>query len=137
MTKATSGYSAKQLSDKLGIKPGMRLALLHPPRELPSLLSPLPDRVSVVGARARAVGCVLLFVTAASDLRKELPGALSRLAPGGMCWICWPKKTSGAPTDLTEDRIRDIGLPTGWVDVKVCAVSETWSGLKFLRRKKS
>ena len=81
------------------------------------------------------MGCVLLFVKRRTDLERRIPAALARLGRGGMCWICWPKKSSGVVTDVTEDLLRNVVLPTGWVDVKVCAVSETWSGLKFLRRR--
>jgi len=129
------GYSGKALADKLGIKPGMRVSVVRAPKELAALLAPLPEGATVVNARARNVRCVLLFVTRNAELVRDLPPALSRLDSGGMCWVCWPKKSSGVATDLTEDRLRDVILPTGWVDVKVCAVSETWSGLKFLRRR--
>lgn len=130
-----AGYSAKSLADKLGIKDGMRVAAIGAPPDLASWLSPLPPGARLVGARSRDAGCVLLFATRRAELERRIPAALARLGPGGMCWICWPKRTSGVATDVTEDLLRRVVLPTGWVDVKVCAVSDTWSGLKFLRRK--
>jgi len=133
--EAMAGYSAKSLTDKLGIEAGMLVAPVAAPAELASWLAPLPPGAKLVGARCENVGCVLLFAQRRSELERRLPGALARLGAGGICWICWPKKTSGVTTDVTEDLLRKVVLPTGWVDVKVCAVSETWSGLKFLRRK--
>jgi hypothetical protein len=129
------GYSGKSLTDKLGIKDGMLVAPITAPPELASWLAPLPLGAMLVGARTSDVGCVLLFVKRRKELERRIPTALARLANGGMCWICWPKRTSGVVTDVTEDLLRKVVLPTGWVDVKVCAVSETWSGLKFLRRR--
>ena len=131
----TIGYSGKSLAEKLGIKPGMRIMALRGPAGLASWLAPLPAGASLVGTRTRGVGCVLLFVTREAELTRDLSAVLSRLGEGGMCWICWPKRTSGVATDLTEDLLRKVVLPTGWVDVKVCAVSDIWSGLKFLRRR--
>jgi hypothetical protein len=133
--EAMPGYSAKSLTDKLGIKAGMLVAPIAAPAELASWLAPLPSGAKLVGARSGNVGCVLLFVKRRTELERRVPAALARLGSGGMCWICWPKKTSGVATDVTEDLLRRVVLPTGWVDVKVSAVSETWSGLKFLRRK--
>jgi hypothetical protein len=132
---STPGYSGKSLADKLGIKPGMRVALVRAPAELASWLAPLPAGAQLLDRRAKDVGCLLVFVTRAAALRRHLAGGLARLGDGGMCWICWPKKASGVATDVTEDLLRKVVLPTGWVDVKVCAVSDTWSGLKFLRRR--
>lgn len=129
------GYSGKSLSDKLGIKPGMRVAVVRGPADLPSWLAPLPASVRLVRSGRARVECMLLFVTARSELARGIRQTLERIADGGMCWICWPKKTSGLATDVTENVLREVVLPTGWVDVKVCAVSDTWSGLKFLRRR--
>jgi hypothetical protein len=85
--------------------------------------------------RAGEVDFALLFVKSAAELRKTLAPLFQRVAEGGMVWVSWPKKASGVATDLTEDVVRQAGLPLGWVDVKVCAIDETWSGLKFYRRK--
>jgi hypothetical protein len=135
MTAAhTPGYSGKPLADKLGIKPSMRVAVVHGPKEFAAWLAPLPADARLLDARAKNVGCAMLFVTRSSELVRDIAGVLKRLDGGGMCWICWPKKSSGVATDVTETLLRDVVLPTGWVDVKVCAVSDIWSGLKFLRR---
>ena len=126
-----AGYSAKSLAGRLGIKDGMLVAAIAAPAELASWLSPLPPGARLVGARSGNAGCVLLFAKRRAELERRVPPALARLGSGGMCWICWPKKSSGVVTDVTEDVLRRAVLPTGWVDVKVCAVSDTWSGLKF------
>jgi hypothetical protein len=129
------GYSGKSLTDKLGIKPAMKVAVVRGPKELAAWLKPLPAGASLVDARAKGVGCAILFASKSSELRRDIAGVLSRIDEGGSCWICWPKKSSGVVTDVTENLLRDVVLPTGWVDVKVCAVSDIWSGLKFLRRR--
>lgn len=129
------GYSGKPLGDKLGIKPAMRVAIVRGPKELAQWLKPLPVGAKLVDAKARDVGCTLLFVAKATELRRDIDGVLARIDDGGACWICWPKKRSGIVTDVTEELLREVVLPTGWVDVKVCAVSDVWSGLKFVRRR--
>jgi hypothetical protein len=130
-----AGYSGKPLVAKLGIKSGSTIAILGAPRGYARTLGKLPQ----VRRRANAAG-PLDFVQFFTKERQELEdrfGALARaLAPAGMLWISWPKKASGVPTDLTEDVIRAIGLAHGLVDVKVAAVDEVWSGLKFVRRVK-
>ena len=128
------GYSGKPLSEKLGIKAGMRCALLHAPEGFAAAsLADLPSGASLTDAPPAEIA--LLFVTETAVLSSEFP-ALGETAPtGGALWVVWPKKTSKKATDLTDNRVREVCLPTGWVDVKVCAVDETWSGLKFLRRK--
>lgn len=129
----TAGYSGKPLAAKLGIKPGHRLAI----RNLPDgfEIAGLPDGVVTPGPSARNLDVILFFTRDLATLRKRFAAETARLAEGGMLWISWPKKASGVPTDVTEDRVREVGLPTGWVDVKVCAVDEVWSGLKFLKRR--
>lgn len=112
------------------------MALLHAPDGIDATLAPLPDGVTLGTRVSKTARVTLLFATREADLRKEFPPLAAALPEGAMLWIAWPKKTSGRATDLTENLIRDIGLPTGWVDVKVCAIDETWSGLKFLRRRK-
>lgn len=131
-----AGYSGKTLSDKLGIRDGERVALLHAPEGIETTLAPLPAGVIIAKRLSKTARVTLLFATREADLRKEFPPLAAALPEGAMLWIAWPKKSSGRATDLTENLIRDIGLPTGWVDVKVCAIDETWSGLKFLRRKR-
>ena len=130
-----AGYSGKTLSDKLGIRSGDRIVLLHAPGGIEKTLAALPDEVTIGQRVSKTARLTLLFATREADLRKEFPPLAAALPEGAMLWIAWPKKSSGRATDLTENLIRDIGLPTGWVDVKVCAIDETWSGLKFLRRR--
>jgi hypothetical protein len=133
-TPRAAGYSGTPLVDKLGIKPGSRIHLVAAPRSLPDALGPLP-----AGARDVARGALdfaMIFVSKKSDLDKRFAKLRDRLEPDGMLWVSWPKKASGVATDLTEDVVRRVGLAAGLVDVKVCAVDETWSGLKFVRRVK-
>ena len=120
--------------DKLGIKPGARLQLVSQPEDFSGLLGPLPDgsRLAVRGV----LDFAMLFVKSQSDLRKRFARLRDRLESNGMLWVAWPKKTSGVETDLTEGIVREFGLESGLVDVKVCAVDDTWSGLKFVRRLK-
>ncbi len=133
----TAGYSGKALSDKLGIRAGDRVALLHAPEGIEETLAPLPEGVTLGKRLSKTARVTLCFATREADLRKEFPPLAAALPEGALLWMAWPKKTSGRATDLTENLIREIGLPTGWVDVKVCAIDETWSGLKFLRRRVS
>jgi hypothetical protein len=128
------GYSGTPLVDKLGIKPGARLQLISEPEDFAGLLGPLPggSRVTVRGV----LDFAMLFVKSQSDLRKRFARLRDRLESNGMLWVAWPKKTSGVKTDLTEGIVREFGLESGLVDVKVCAVDDTWSGLKFVRRLK-
>ena len=137
MTPATPGYSGKPLVDKLGVKSGYRLALIDAPPEFPGGLGTLPDDVEIAGDRAKDLDFILFFADRAQTLEKKLPGALERLVQAGMLWIAWPKKSSGVATDITEDVIRRIALPLGVVDVKVCAITDVWSGLKLVRRLKN
>jgi hypothetical protein len=133
-TTGGSGYSGTPLVDKLGIKRGARLHFVGAPPSLPAALGPLPD-----GARDVARGALdfaMLFVSGKSDLEERFQKLRDRLEPNGMLWVSWPKKASGVATDLTEDVVRQVGLAAGLVDVKVCAVDATWSGLKFVRRVK-
>ena len=128
---AGAGYSGTPLERKLGFKPGMTAALLDAPAGLLSDLEGVTVRRSLRGP----VDIVLCFVTARSRLERRAARLRSAIAPDGMVWVCWPKKASKVPTDMTEDVVRDVLLPTGLVDVKVAAVDETWSGLKLVVRK--
>lgn len=129
-----AGYSGKPLVEKLGIRPGAAIAILNPPPGYSRMLGRLPSEVT---RRARVAG-TLDFIQCFARRRAELGrrfAALERaLAPAGQLWISWPKQSSGVRTDLTEDVIRAIGLGHRLVDVKVIAVDEVWSGLKFVRR---
>jgi len=130
-----AGYSGKPLVEKLGVKAGHRVALVDAPAGFAPALEPLPDDVAFVGPRATGVDVVLLFAREAARLEPAFAAAARRLATGGMIWVAWPKKAAKQPTDLDENVVRRIGLAEGLVDVKVCAVTDVWSGLKFLRRR--
>ena len=130
-----AGYSGKTLVQKIGLKPGHQLALAGEPDGFLKELAPLPDDVVVVTGGNKPLDCVILFAHEARTLESRIVRWKARLAPAGMMWIAWPKKASKVPTDITEDVLRSILLPVMLVDVKVCAVDEVWSGLKFMWRK--
>jgi len=128
-----AGYSGKPLVQKLGIKAGSTIAILGAPRGYARTLGKIPS----VGRRSTATGrldFIQFFTKEKRELARRFAGLARALAPAGMLWISWPKKASGVATDLTEDVIRVIGLAHGLVDVKVAAVDDVWSGLKFVRR---
>jgi hypothetical protein len=129
-----AGYSGKPLVEKLGIKPDHRVVLLGAPAGYPAGFGALPERVTI-SERPGAADVAILFSRAVADLEKRFQPMSERLRPGGMLWVAWPKRASGQATDLTEDVVRRVGLAAGLVDVKVCAIDDTWSGLKFLRRR--
>jgi hypothetical protein len=127
-----AGYSGTPLAKKLGIKDGFRVALLHVPDPVKTELRNALMKCRRETVASRDLDFILLFAKSLTVLRVELLPAAKALAPAGMLWISWPKKSSGVPTDLTEGVIRQRGLAAGLVDVKVCAVTEVWSGLKFV-----
>ncbi|HKH54308.1 MAG TPA: DUF3052 domain-containing protein [Propionibacteriaceae bacterium] len=129
------GYSGTPLAKKLGFAPDMSVVLLDAPPNLSELLGDLPSGVKVSRRLTHGADIVLIFVEYAADLSRKVLALKSAVAPDGMVWVAWPKRASKMPTDLTEDVIRDIVLPTGMVDVKVCAIDATWSGLKLVIRK--
>ncbi len=129
-----AGYSGTPLIKKLGIKEGFRVAIVNAPPGFTAELGPLPTRTKELARPARSMDFVLLFTKSASVLRRDFARVAKFLAPSGMLWISWPKKSSGVATDLSENIIREIGLDAGLVDVKVCAVNDVWSGLKFVYR---
>ena len=130
------GYSGTPLAQKLGIKPGMIILAMNAPKDYAALLMPLPNDVAIAHkAKAGAAPFVHLFVTSLAELERDLPAARKVMAQDGALWISWYKKSAKVPTDVTEDRIRERILETDLVDVKVCAVSEIWSGLKCVVRK--
>ena len=131
---APVGYSGKPLIQKLGLKEAQVLKPIGAPAAYIDWIAPLPTG-AVVDADAAMADLVHLFVADRAALERGTAAALAAVRPGGMLWVSWPKKTSPLFRDLTEDGLREVLLPTGWVDVKVCAVSADWSGLKFLRRK--
>jgi hypothetical protein len=133
-----AGYSGTPLPKKLGIAAGARVAWMGAPADFMGTLGPLPDGVTVSeGARGRGpFDVILLFVRSRAELAKHFAAQKSRLTPAGGLWVAWPKKASGIVTDMTEDVAREIGLPQGLVDNKVCAIDDTWSGLRFVIRLK-
>jgi hypothetical protein len=130
----SAGYSGTPLAAKLGFKPGMTAAWLDPPPQLGDLLGPL-DGVTVRRALRAPLDLVLCFVTERRALQRRAAGLRTAIAPDGAVWVCWPKRASKVATDMTEDVVRDVLLPTGLVDVKVAAVDATWSGLKLVVRR--
>ncbi len=134
MARASVGYSGTSLVKKLGIKDGTQIVALNAPKQYPSLLGKLPRGSKIVAKLAKDAAFIHLFTDEQVDLKKQLSAITKSLAKDGILWVSWPKKSSGVPTDITEDTLRVIILPTGLVDVKVCAIDETWSGLKFLWR---
>jgi hypothetical protein len=132
-----AGYSQRSLVEKLGIKSGMRVAIIGAPPAFRSRLGKLPAGVAVVRAARGALPFIHFFTRDRAVLEQKLPALLRALAPDGTLWVSWPKKASGVTTDITEDVIRAVALPTGLVDVKVAAIDEVWSGLKLVRRLKN
>jgi hypothetical protein len=131
---AVAGYSPSRLSRKLGLKPDSRVAVISPPDRYWDLVHPLPDGVMVAGPRAKRLDFAHVFVERRAELARALPKLLARIKPSGMIWVSWPKRASGVPTDMTEDVVRELALPLGLVDTKVCAVDEIWSALKLVIR---
>ena len=130
-----AGYSGKSLAIKLGIRDQCRLLLRNGPDNYLNLISTRADGVRISSRFRNNVDICHFFTKSAADLRTALPGLIKRIRQDGMIWVSWPKKSSRVPTDVTEDTVRDVALPLGLVDVKVCAVDETWSGLKLVIRK--
>jgi hypothetical protein len=132
----TVGYSGTPLQKKLGIKPGMSIALLNAPPNVDTILGEPPEGVTTGRRLTGHRDLILIFITRQVDLASRLPALTSAIAPDGMIWVAWPKRASKIDTDMTEDVIRDIVLPSsGLVDVKVCAIDDVWSGLKLVIRK--
>jgi hypothetical protein len=132
---AAAGYSGTPLVQKLGFKEGMKAAILSAPDGFDDTLGPLPESVTVVRRLGGSKDMVILFVTERAVLARRLDALRGSIAPDGMLWVAWPKKAAKMDTNITEDVVRDVVLPAGLVDVKVCAIDETWSGLKIVIRK--
>ena len=132
-----AGYSGTSLAKKLGIKEGSRLCLLDAPANYQTLVAPLPAGVELGQRMGRATDIVHVFSTKRAQLGKALRAALAKLRSDAVIWASWPKKSSKVPTDITEDVIRELALPLGLVDIKVCAIDEVWSGLKRVVRKEN
>jgi ethanolamine utilization microcompartment shell protein EutS len=135
MMKRVAGYSGTPLAKKLGIKEASRVLLLNAPKNYVELLEPLPMGVAFVDRAGKNVDLAHVFATRREDLAKHLGALRKKLDPGAVVWVSWPKKASKVPTTVTEGTIRELALPIGFVDVKVCAVSDVWSGLKLVVRK--
>ncbi|MCB1327737.1 MAG: DUF3052 domain-containing protein [Leptospiraceae bacterium] len=130
------GYSGKPLHQKLGLKAGTVLCLKNAPADYEKLLGPgQPENLEITSRISARVGIYHVFEKNRSELERIARRLRDHMAADAALWISWPKKSSGVATDLTEDVLREILLPMGYVDIKVCAVSETWSGLKFVIRK--
>jgi hypothetical protein len=127
---STAGYSGTPLARKLGFKEGMRVVYVNPPEGF------AVDGIEATAKRlATGTELVVCFVTARSELERRLAGLRRAIEPDGMLWVAWPKRASGIRTDMTEGAVREIALPTGLVDTKVCAIDEVWSGLRLVVRK--
>lgn len=127
-----AGYSGTPLFKKLGLRPGMACRAFDPPADYDDLLAGLPEDVQFGSTQRRPLDFAHVFVTEADGLQDRLTKLRLQIAPTGMIWVSWPKKASGVETDVNGNVVRDAGLGAGLVDIKVCAVDETWSGLKFV-----
>jgi hypothetical protein len=132
-----AGYSGTPLAKKLGIKPGSSVFVEGAPMAYAQLLAPMPEGVHVKSAIDPSTDVVHFFCTSKSEMAAALQRALRLSKPDAALWVSWPKKASKVPTDITEDVIREIALPLGLVDVKVCAVDSVWSGLKLVLRREN
>jgi hypothetical protein len=130
-----AGYSGTPLAKKLGIKPGSSVFVDGAPMAYEQLVAPMPDGVSMQAAMDSSTDILHLFSTSRTKLAAALKRAVRHLRPDAALWVSWPKKASRVPTDITEDVIRELALPLGLVDIKVCAVDDVWSGLKLVVRK--
>jgi hypothetical protein len=130
-----AGYSGTPLVKKLGVKEGCKIHAMNAPADYRSLLKPLPAAVQFTSAANSATDIVHVFATRRAPLARALKGLRKKLAPDASIWVSWPKQASKVPTDITENAIREVALPLGFVDIKVCAVTDTWSGLKLVVRK--
>jgi hypothetical protein len=127
-----AGYSGKPIVQKLGIQPGFRIFTAGAPATYGDIVGALPPQMSVLTRLSGIVDMVHVFATEAAALGSKLRAYRDAIEPDGMVWVSWPKKSSGVPTDLTDNVVRETALPLGLVDIKVCAIDETWSGLKFV-----
>jgi hypothetical protein len=135
MTPSTAGYSGTPLARKLGVKGGTRLLPLNAPSDYAEWLGTLPGNAAIRARPGPAIDIAHVFCTRRAELVRELTRLRGVLRPDAATWVSWPKKASKMPTDLTEDVIREVALPLGFVDIKVCAVTDVWSGLQLVVRK--
>lgn len=134
MSPAEAGYSGKPVWRKLGLASGSRVLVRHAPSDYAALVGSAPDMLRLVGARA-AFDLAHVFARTRAQLAREVIALDARLPDDGTLWVSWPKKGSGVATDIVEETVREIALPLGLVDVKVCAIDAIWSGLKLVRRR--
>lgn len=134
-TVTTAGYSGTPLAKKLGISARTRLVAFGAPAHYSTLLGPLPETVSWDSRVTVKTDIVHIFVTRVEELRRRLEGLRRSLRPDASVWVSWPKKSSGVLSSVDEQTVRDLALPLGFVDIKVCAVDDVWSGLKLVIRK--
>jgi len=131
----TAGYSGTPLAKKLGVKESSQVLTVGAPADYRDLLAPIPAGVVLAKRAGPSVDVAHVFVTRMAELAKHLGALRKGLRPDAALWVSWPKKASKVPTDITEDTIRELALPIDFVDIKVCAVSDVWSGLKLVVRK--
>ena len=132
-----AGYSGTPLPQKLGIKPGLMVVTINAPANYRRLLGQIPDSVTFSNRVTANSMFVHLFTTKRSELERRLSILRDKISDNGAIWVSWPKESSGISTDVTEDVIREIALPLGFVDIKVCAVDDIWSGLKLMIRREN
>jgi hypothetical protein len=130
-----AGYSRTPLTKKLGIRPGTTIYVRGVPGDYEGLLDPLPERVRIVSRMTRSVDIAHVFADRRARLKRAMTSIRARMKPNAAIWVSWPKKSSKVPSDLGEAAIREIALPMGLVDVKICAVNDTWYGLKLVVRR--
>ena len=130
-----AGYSGTPLSKKLGIKPSGKVHLVEAPPGYRKLLGPLPDGVAFIRDLSERTDLIHVFATRKAELSRALPTIRKKMRSDAVVWVSWPKKSARIATDLTEDVVREVALPLGLVDVKVCAIDDVWSGLKLVVRK--
>jgi hypothetical protein len=128
----SAGYSGTPLPAKLGVKAGQRIAWLSAPRHFDALVGDLPGGVTVLRALRPPLDLLVQFTIVRRELARRLPRLREAVFPDGAAWVAWPKRSSGVATDVTEDVVRELARPAGLLDVKVCAIDETWSGLKLV-----
>lgn len=132
MSLSSTGYSGTPLAKKLGIVEGSRIATLHAPDDYARWLSPIPSNVVFEGTVTSLTDIVHVFSGRKADLKATLVALRNTIKPSGIIWVSWPKKASKVSTDITDNTIREVALPLGFVDIKVCAISDVWSGLKLV-----
>jgi hypothetical protein len=135
MEAMPAGYSGTPLATKLGIGAGPKLIVIDEPAGFRTLLEPIPAGSTISTSLRGKAAVVVLFVTTRAVLERRIDAAARAIFPAGGCWIAWPKRASGVATDMTEDVVRDVCLPRGLVDNKVCAIDDTWSGLRVVWRR--